>query len=229
MKNTFTRCALLALISFGAFAQAPLTTPFTNVSAATLGANTFTGTQTIGISSGYAATFTGGNVGIGTTSPSALFSVGSTSQFQVNTSGQASLNGLNYTAVVAKADATAQAANIGTTTLFAVPASAGGMYRASCYVVLTQAATTSATLPACDVWWTDLDTSVGVGNNLSNSYGTNTVGINLAGLGSPGYPGSLTINAKASTNISYSTAGYTSVGATPMQYAIHVKLTYLGN
>jgi len=38
-----------------------------------------------------------------------------------------------------------------------------------------------------------------------------------------------TIQAQAGTAINYSTTGYTSVGATPMQYAIHIKLEYLGN
>lgn len=49
-------------------------------------ANTFTGTSTFSNAT-YSALFTGGNVGIGTTSPSSLFGVGSTSQFKVNSSG----------------------------------------------------------------------------------------------------------------------------------------------
>jgi hypothetical protein len=36
-------------------------------------------------------------------------------------------------------------------------------------------------------------------------------------------------NVKASTNISVQTTGYASSGATPMQFAAHVRLEFLGN
>lgn len=134
----------------------------------------------------------------------------------------------NAVAVVARADATAQGANIGATTLYAVPASGAGTYRASCYVVITQAATTSATMPSCFVAWTDKDTNASTGNDASKLYANNTVGTNTAALGDPGWSGTLVIQAKASTNIQFQTASYASVGATPMQYAVHVKVEYLG-
>jgi hypothetical protein len=128
--------------------------------------------------------------------------------------------------VVASANATAQGANIGSTTLYAVPAGSGGMYRASVYLVITQAATTSSTMPAGQVAWTDSDTS-GAEGPISI---TNTSTANIVGLPSSSATGlgMLVIYAKAGTNITYSTTGYVSSGVTPMQYAIHVRLEYLG-
>lgn len=131
--------------------------------------------------------------------------------------------------IVAKADAVAQSANVATTTLFAVPAGGAGMYRASCYVVITQAATTSSTMPYCGVLWTDSDTNTSSGVQVTSQLNTNTVGTTSAN-GSLGQStGTAIINAKASSNITYQTVNYASSGATPMQYAIHVKLEYLGN
>lgn len=133
-------------------------------------------------------------------------------------------------AIVAKADQTAQQANIGSTTLYAVPASGAGMYRVSCYLVVTQAATNTSTLPSCQISFTDNDTSV-AGLGPYTITGTNTGNSLGASNSIPALPAaeSAVLNAKASTNITYDTTGYASNGATPMQYAIHVKLEYLGN
>jgi hypothetical protein len=137
------------------------------------------------------------------------------------------LAGLGQPIIVAVADATAQAANIGTTPLYTVPASGAGMYRLSCYVVLTRAATTSSTLPGCYVVYTDKDSSVSNGNaqatvtSTGNTVGT-TAGSNGTGLGQ------IVMNAAASSTINYVVTGYTSVGATTMQYAVHIKLEYVG-
>jgi len=127
--------------------------------------------------------------------------------------------------LVGKADATAQSANIGPTLIYAVPSTGQGMYRVSCYVVLTQVATTSSTLPSCQMQWTDADSSVAESNIFTI---TNTGNV-LGGVGgTSGVGGNVTppfgIFVKASTNINYSTTGYASVGATPMQYAIHVRV-----
>lgn len=132
-------------------------------------------------------------------------------------------NTLNVGAgVVAVADATAQQANIVSTTLYAVPTT--GMYRISFYVVVTQAATVSGTMPNGDVQYTDADSGV-VQNLAVSSTAGNTLGANSAGAG-PLSSG--VFKAKGGTNISYSTSAYASSGATPLQYAIHVKLEYLG-
>lgn len=133
--------------------------------------------------------------------------------------------------IVAVYDATAQAANIGSTLLYAVPAGKGGMYRVSAHVVVTQAATTSSTLAAAQFTFTDVDTGV-VKSGLTftnNSLTGNTVGLSNASnfLGS-GAVGSAVFNAQAGSNINISTSSYASSGVTPMQYAIHIKLEYIG-
>ena len=130
-------------------------------------------------------------------------------------------------AIVAKADATAQAANIGTTTLYTVPAGGEGMYRVSAYVVVTQAATSSSTMPAVDFTWTDVDSGVSSSVWVTATGTNNYLGYNSQ-LASP-QPAYAIINAKDSTTIQYSTASYASVGATAMQYAVHIKLQFLGN
>ena len=136
------------------------------------------------------------------------------------------LVGLTSPNIVAEVNLTAQQANISATTLYAVPASGVGMYRASCYVVETQAATTSSTTPGCQIIYTDADTSAVKTISALDGASTNVVGavdfldsnnITLSG-----------VNIKASTNIQYQTSGYASSGATPMQYAIHIRLEYLG-
>jgi len=140
--------------------------------------------------------------------------------------GGAPLIGQGSPILVAKFDALAQQANITSTPIFTVPANMGGMYRAFAYAVTTQAATTSSTLPAIGATYTDLDSGVVAGASMTNSVATNTVGVN-----STTWPaiGQANIwNVKAGTVISISTTGYASVGATPMQYAIHIKLEYLG-
>ena len=127
---------------------------------------------------------------------------------------------------VAQANATAQQSDIGLTALYAVPTGSPGMYRVSCYTVITRAASTSSTLPQCGVVWTDLDTSVNAGFYITSSSAANSVGTPGT---AAGYYGVTTINAAASTNIVYLTNGYASSGATAMQFAIHLKLEYLGN
>jgi hypothetical protein len=132
--------------------------------------------------------------------------------------------------VIAKVDLTAQAANIAPTTLYTVPVNAGGMYRISGYVILTQAATTSSTLPNIAVNWTDVDVNAVIlgaalnGNPTNNVVGTTSnVGYSAAAAAIPG-----TINAKGGTVIQWLTQSYASSGATPMLYAVHIKLEYLG-
>ena len=116
-------------------------------------------------------------------------------------------------------DLTAQGANVASATLYAVPSSGAGLYRVSCYVVVTQAATTSSTLPSCVISWTDTDNSTVQSFTVTP---TNT-GNALTTL----QQGVVYLDAKASTNITYSTTGYVSTGATPMQYAVHIRLEAL--
>lgn len=120
--------------------------------------------------------------------------------------------------VAAVSNLTVQGANIGATTL--LTPGADGFYRMSCYLVITRVATTSSTLPACQFNYTDADSNVAgfltlVTTNTNNILGTNSD----AGISSTGY-----FQAKAGGVIQYQTTGYTSVGATSMQYAVHVRL-----
>ncbi len=120
---------------------------------------------------------------------------------------------------------TGLAANVGQTVAYTVPSGSPGWYRLSCYVVLTQAATTSSTLPTCQMNFYDNDT--GVQKTVTLTYGgqtQNTVGLN----GNNGSPaGTAPVYAGAGA-INYYTSSYASSGATAMQYAMHVKVEYLG-
>lgn len=120
--------------------------------------------------------------------------------------------------VVTAVNTTGLAGNVASTPLL-TPA-VNGFYRASCYLVVTQAATTSSVLPQCQVTWNDADTNVGPEtSNLTATVATNTVGtISIAGLGT------LSFYAKSGVSISYQTGSFSSVGATPMIYALHLRL-----
>ncbi len=126
--------------------------------------------------------------------------------------------------LVAKADVVNRQANIGETTLYTVPANGSGMYRASCYVTMTEAATTSSILPNCFIAYTDNDLGQTIYSGLTNTNSSNSVTSSSVTPTGPGI-----INAQEGTDILYGTGGYASSGATPMGYALHIKLEYLGN
>jgi hypothetical protein len=120
--------------------------------------------------------------------------------------------------ITQSATQTAQAANIGATNLIA--SATAGRYRMSCYVAVTRQATTSATVPTCNMVCTDPADSVAKTIQI-------TPAIERAGSNpgtSVGVSGSGICDAKASTAIQYSTTNYTSVGGTAMQYKIYVVL-----
>jgi hypothetical protein len=130
---------------------------------------------------------------------------------------------------VAKTDLTAQNAALGPNLLLIAPAA--GMYRVSYVAKLTTPATTSSTLGGANgfqIIYTDADDSVvvttpawwGGGNNgaAPTSAALNTTQTQISG--------DFIVNAKAATNIQYQ-IGYTSSGATPMQYNLHIKLEAL--
>lgn len=143
--------------------------------------------------------------------------------------GSNSFNGFNLQvpSVIAKTDASTQAANIGITTFYTIPANAAGTYRMTCYVVVTQQATVSGTVPLCQLFWKDSDSGVSSNANVTGAVGGSnpTVGTNSTNNTTPSM---LTFQAAANSNIQYDTVNYASSGATPMQYAIHIKLEYLG-
>jgi hypothetical protein len=118
---------------------------------------------------------------------------------------------------VVQANLTAQAANILATTL--VTPAAAGFYRISAWLVITQAATSSSTLPNFNVLFTDIS---GVSHNyeILSGGGSNVVG-NYAGTYNGAQP---TFYVEAGQPIQYSTTGYLSSGVTPMQYGLYVRL-----
>lgn len=89
-----------------------------------------------------------------------------------------------------------------------------GMYRVGCYVILTQVATSSSTLPSCAIQWTDRDSGVAQNFTLTATATTNDLFTFKQGF--------MVVDTQAATNIVWSTTGYASSGATPMQYAVHV-------
>ncbi|MEN8513063.1 hypothetical protein [Burkholderia sp. RS02] len=122
---------------------------------------------------------------------------------------------------IASAIQLTQASNISSTTLYTVPAGGAGWYRVSAQAVVTQAATTSSTLPNVGVTWTDNDS--GVALSATTMTPTNTANAPGAfGLGSQ------MMYVKAGTTIQYQTSNYASSGATSMQYAARLRLEYLG-
>jgi hypothetical protein len=140
--------------------------------------------------------------------------------------GISSYNGVStvangVAAEVAQINLTNQNANIGSTLLYAVPASGAGFYRATCYAVETTPDGASSTLPNTGIGWTDSDTSVALvagtvtPTNTNNATGAFGQGVQV-------------FYAKASTNINYQTSNYASGSAGVMKYALHIKLEYLG-
>lgn len=121
-------------------------------------------------------------------------------------------------------DLTAQSAAIGTTTLYAVPASGVGPYRVSVYAKITTAGGISSVLGGTNgfqLTWTDPTDSttptvaiVDLSSSALNANTTTTV-----------YLGSSVIYTKASTNIQYA-FDYTSAG-TAMQYKISIRVEAL--
>jgi hypothetical protein len=140
-----------------------------------------------------------------------------------NYNGIATVNN-GLASVVAEGNATAQTAALGAATIFAVPATKGGMYMVCVNANITRAATTSSILGNVDVTFTSPTDSLAKtlldGNvNQYNRTAGNTTG--------DGISISFPVYAKASTNIQLA-IGYTSVGATTMEYEYHYKVIYLG-
>jgi hypothetical protein len=129
--------------------------------------------------------------------------------------------------LVASVDLLAQQANVPLTTAYAVPAAGGGMYRFDPYIVITQAASVSCVLPAINILWTDKDTSASEINNQTLA-GNTSNGVGVIGQTSAIAMVGGIIYVKGGTNIQFTTAGYASVGGTPMQFAVHVRIEYVG-
>lgn len=147
-----------------------------------------------------------------------------TSELAVNFAGKIATYGSIATVAngvpseLAKVDLTAQTADKGVTTLYAVPATGAGIYRVSGYIAVTTVDAASSTLPSIVIAWTDADNSTAQSFTLTPTNAGNVLTTLQQGL--------MVVNAKASTNIQYSTSGYAS-GATPMAFALHLKLEAL--
>jgi hypothetical protein len=127
---------------------------------------------------------------------------------------------------VATLTLTNQSANVASTPLYSVPTGKAGWYMVTYQAVITQAATTSSTLPSGLLLWTDLDTAVSANGPLGTTSTLNTVGLNSAQLGTSAIK---PFTVKDGTTINVGTLNYASSGATPMLYAVHYSLYYLGS
>jgi len=118
--------------------------------------------------------------------------------------------------VVGTANLTNQTANIAATTLFAVVSA--GLYLIEVFMIVSQAATISSTLPDSRIIWTDQDSGATITVPLTSGLTTNTT--------STFVQGTFVVNAKASTNIQFDVGqvtAYASSGATVMNYAYRAR------
>lgn len=133
--------------------------------------------------------------------------------------------GNGFAVQYATVDLTAQAAAISATTLYSVPASGVGRYRVCFVAKATTAATVSSIIGGAagfQILYTDPDDSVAVTSPLAALFNS-TAAVLALNTTQAQYSGCMMINAKASTLIQYQ-MGYTSVGATPMAYNLHIML-----
>lgn len=130
---------------------------------------------------------------------------------------------------VAQINSTGLTANVGASTLYAVPASGEGMYRVSAMLVTTTTASVSSTMPNAQVVYTDKDSNTSVTLDVSPILGA-------AGLGQSGlltanaigtvFSGVVCMYVKSSTTIQYQTVNYLSTAA-GMAYALRIRLEAL--
>ena len=148
-----------------------------------------------------------GTIGSGTPGPAEFTTI-------TKYNGQNTVNhGIPYE--VASAVTTQQTANYPSTSIFSP--SVSGLFRLSVYVVVTRAATSTSTLPALSVSFTDQLTSVAVTIPITTTQSGNAIGSTLAF-------GSIMCDALSSATINISTASYASSGATTMGYEILYNL-----
>jgi flagellar basal body P-ring protein FlgI len=156
------------------------------------------------------------SVNFNSTSPAAPSGTTNVS-FQSDGSGNISANVPNGAINTTPINLTAQAANITTTTI--LTPSASGVYRVSAYIIVSQAATVSSTLPSTTITWTDPDNSTSQSITLTPT--------NTGNLLTTYQQASVIFNAKTGIPIQYSTASYATSGATPMQYGLRIRTEQL--
>lgn len=143
-------------------------------------------------------------------------------KFQTDGSGNASAYVPDAPIKLPGVDLTAQAANIAATDFVAAVDTLDGIYRISIHIIETQAASVSSTLPSVVITWTDED------NSTLQTFTLAPSGASANNLTTYGQ-GSVIISAKLGFAIQYATTGYASSGVTPMQYALTMKVEYLGD
>lgn len=185
---------------------------------------------------------------VGATTPS----TGNFTTLKLNGSGPAGHtlvgNGTSYVdsfgaVLVSSVDSTTLTGDVSSTTLYAIPSGQAGNYMVTCYAVLTNLeGNNSPIVPQCNLNWVDEDTGAtepvypnptttplvitqagGSGSGIPGATG-------IPGLTVPSNSGSVIVRAAASSNLSYSLTGYdTGTGGTGnMQYAVHLRVYYLG-
>jgi len=145
-------------------------------------------------------------------------------QGQINSYNGVATAGAGVASIVAVANLTAQSAAITPTTLYAVPASGTGFYRVSWVATVTTAATISSSLGGTagfQLVYTDADDAVVKTSNPT------TPTISAGNTTATSISGTFNAYCDPSTNLQYS-FGYTSSGATAMQYNLHISVEYLG-
>lgn len=135
-----------------------------------------------------------------------------------------SIKSLSPLAPLAAVDLVTQAAAVGSTLLYAVPATQGGIYKIWFSLKVTRAATTSSTLGALTITYTDATDSVAqsvvaLAGTQAGAAATTNAGNSTTTV----LQGHVTVNAKAGTNINFA-IGYVSSGATSMQYEAHLQV-----
>jgi hypothetical protein len=122
-------------------------------------------------------------------------------------------------------DLTAQTAAVGTTTILSSANNLGGLYRISFSAKITTAATTSSLLGGAgsfQVWgMVDLDDAVAVFTPAGLPFNNTAAGLAL-NTTQVVHSGDLIVNLEAAHSISIR-YGYTSSGATPMAFSLHVR------
>ncbi len=178
-------------------------------------------------SGGTAAGAAGGNISLNTGT-----GTGSFGTLQTNTTvskyGNISTTGNGLPVQYATVDLTAQTAAVGTTTLYAVPASGAGQYRLNWNAKVTTAGSVSSTLGALTIVYTDPDGVVQTitagaqiaAGTIATTSTANTTATVLLGL-------PMLLNCKASTNVTYAFA-YAANAAASMAYNLHLKFEALG-
>lgn len=124
--------------------------------------------------------------------------------------------------LAASANLTTQTANVAATTIVSTGTNAG-LYRVTVYTVVSQAASTTSTLPDSQIIFTDRDSSATITANLTSGDSGNTT--------STFAQATFIVNANASTNIQYAigqVTAYASSGGTPMQFAYRIRVEFLG-